>query len=77
MKKTPPGLRHPKPKTVAQPNDRHWHNGGDIEIGFYARSLRRAAKSLIVSLDLQPNPKTAWDACPVVLLSTGRPWNFI
>ena len=23
---------------------------------------------LVASLDLQPNPKTAWDACPVVLL---------
>ena len=68
MKKKPPILRFPKPRTVVQPDDRHWHNGGDIEIMMYARSLHRAAKSLIASLDLQPNPKTAWDACPVVLL---------
>jgi hypothetical protein len=68
MKKKPSVLRFPKLKTVAQPNDRHWHNGGDIEIMMYARSLHQAAKSLIASLDLQPNPKTTWDACPVVLL---------
>jgi hypothetical protein len=68
MKKKPPVLQFPNPKTVAQPDDRHWHNGGDIEIGFYARSLHRAAKTLIATMDLQPNPKTAWDACPVVLL---------
>ena len=45
MKKKPPVLRFPKPKAVAQPDDRHWHNGGDIEIGLYARSLHKAAKS--------------------------------
>src|SRR5712692_957907 len=68
MKKKPPVLRFPKPKTVAQPDDRSWHNGGDIEIGFYARSLHKAAKTLIAALDLEPNTKTAWDACPVILL---------
>jgi hypothetical protein len=46
----------------------HWHNGGDVEIHLYARSLHKAAKTLIETLDLEPNPKTAWDACPVVLL---------
>ena len=68
MKKKPPVLRFPKPKKVAQPDERTWHNGGDIEIDLYARSLHKAAKTLITTLDLQPNPKTAWDACPVVLL---------
>jgi hypothetical protein len=33
-----------------------------------ARSLRKAAKTLIATLDLTPNTKGAWDACPVVLL---------
>jgi hypothetical protein len=47
---------------------RSWNNSGDIEIGFYARSLHKAAQSLIATLDLQPNPKTGWDACPVILL---------
>jgi len=68
MKKKPPVLRSPKPKEVAQARDRSWHNGGDIEIGFYARSLQKAAKRLIATLDLEPNPKAAWDACPVILL---------
>src|ERR1019366_11775 len=68
MKKKPPVLRFPKPKTLAPSAERHSHNGGDIEIGFYARSLHKAAKTLIASLDLHPSPKTAWDACPVVLL---------
>ena len=68
MKKKPPILRLPNPKTVAQPNDRHWHNGGDIEIGLYARSLHRVAKNLIATLDLEPNTQVAWDACPVILL---------
>jgi hypothetical protein len=68
MNKKPPVLRFPKPKAATQNDDRHWHNGGDIEIGLYARSLHKAAKTLIATLDLQPNTNTAWDACPVVLL---------
>jgi hypothetical protein len=66
MKKKPPVLSFPKTKAVVQSN-RFWHNGGDIEIALYARSLHRAAKTLVETLDLQPNPKTR-DACPVVLL---------
>jgi hypothetical protein len=68
MKKKPPVLRFPKPGTTLHPDERHWHNGGDIEIMMYARSLHKAAKNLIATLDLQPNPKTAWDACPIILL---------
>jgi hypothetical protein len=68
MKKKPAVFQFPNPKAAPQPDERHWHDGGDIEIGFYARSLHKAAKTLIASLDLQPNTKGAWDACPVVLL---------
>jgi len=68
MKKKPPIIQFPKRSPVAHPDERQWHSGGDIEIGFYARSLHRAAKNLIASLDLQPNTRTGWDACPVVLL---------
>jgi len=68
MNKKPPVLQFPKPKTAVQSDDRHWHNGGDVEIALYARSLHKAAKTLIATLDLEPNPKTAWDACPVILL---------
>jgi hypothetical protein len=68
MKKKTPVLRLSNPKAVAQPDDRSWADGGDIEIMMYARSLHKAARNLIATLDLQQNPKTAWDACPVVLL---------
>ena len=68
MKKKPPVPRFPSTKAAAHPDDRSWHNGGDIEIVFYARSLRKAAKRLIETLDVDPNLQTAWDACPVVLL---------
>jgi hypothetical protein len=68
MKKKPTVIRSPNVQAVAQSADRAWHNGGDIEIHLYARSLHKAAKTLIETLNLEPNPKTAWDACPVVLL---------
>jgi hypothetical protein len=41
---------------------------GDIELHLYARSLRRAVRTLIGRLDLKPDPATAWDAAPVILL---------
>ena len=68
MKKKPPVLKFHKAQAIAQSDDRHWHKGGDVEIRLYARSLHKAAKTLIETLDLEPNTKTAWDACPVVLL---------
>jgi hypothetical protein len=68
MKKKPPALRFPKPKAVFQSDERSWHNGGNIEIGLYARSLHNAAKTLIATLDLKPHSEAAWDACPAILL---------
>src|ERR1022692_3448445 len=68
MKKKPPALPLARPKAVFQSDERSWHNGGDIEIGLYARSLHKAAKTLIATLDLEPNSKTAWDACPAILM---------
>jgi len=68
MKKKPPVLQFPNPKAIAQIANRSWHNGGDIEIDLYARSLHKAAKTLIETLDLEPKTKAAWDACPVILL---------
>jgi hypothetical protein len=53
MKKKPPVLRFQKPKAVFQSDERSWHNGGDIEIGLYARSLHQAAKTLIAALDVR------------------------
>jgi hypothetical protein len=61
-------LRPPIAKTREKVSDRCWHNGGDIEIYLYARSLHRAAKILVETLSLKRDLKTAWDACPVLLL---------
>jgi hypothetical protein len=61
-------LRTPKSKAVVKSDDRSWHNGGDVEIHLYARSLHKAAKTLIETLNLEPDPRTAWDGCPVILL---------
>ena len=68
MKKKPPISRFSKPKPKVGSNDHTWHNGADIEIGLYARSLHKAAKKLSEALDPEPNPKTAWDATPIILL---------
>ena len=45
-----------------------WHNGAEIEIGLYARSLHRSAKLLLENLDRRENPKTAWDVGPIITL---------
>jgi hypothetical protein len=50
------------------PEERTWHNGGDIELHLYGRSLRRAVKTLIFNLDLKPNPVSGWDTAPIILL---------
>ena len=68
MNRKPSVRRLPIAKTRERVADRCWHNGGDIEIYLYARSLHRAAKILVETLSLKPDPKTAWDACPVLLL---------
>src|SRR5579872_5189929 len=68
MKKKPPILRLAKLKADFQNDDHSWHNGRDIEIGLYARSLHKTAKWLVATLDLEPGLKAAWDACPVVLI---------
>jgi hypothetical protein len=69
MKKKPPIIGFPAPTEIPGPDDRHWHNGGDIEIMLYARSRHRAAMKILAVLDhLHPNPATAWDACPALFL---------
>jgi len=67
MKKTPARIlsqRTPGNRNPEEP----WHNGGDIEILEYARSLQKAAQKLIGKLDVERSVGTEWDACPVVLL---------
>ena len=69
MRKKPTASRILKPQPTPKPADEDtWHNGADVEIIIYARSLQKAAQTLIATLDLEPNPKTAWDACPVIHL---------
>jgi hypothetical protein len=48
--------------------DHKWHNGAEIEIGLYARSLHRAAKILLEKLDTGEDTNTAWDVGPVIML---------
>jgi hypothetical protein len=65
MKKTPANhLSNPKAKDRL-PNC--W-NGGELEIRQYARSLQRAAETLIGKLKRDENATTDWDVCPIVLL---------
>jgi hypothetical protein len=45
-----------------------WHNGADVEIHLYARSLQKAAKILVEKLDWNEKPETAWDVGPIVFL---------
>jgi len=63
--KKPPHSRFSRPRPADEDT---WHQGADVEILFYARSLQKAAKTLIANLDLEPTPKTAWDAAPVIHL---------
>jgi hypothetical protein len=60
--------RFPKPKTKKSCT-KTWHNGADVEIHFYIRSLLKAAKALTEKLELDGKPGTEWDACPIILLS--------
>jgi hypothetical protein len=67
MKKKSPVLPFPN-KAVTNSAEKTWHKGADVEIILYAQSLQKAARTLVEKLELEPNPKVAWDACPVILL---------
>jgi hypothetical protein len=45
-----------------------WHNGANVEIHFYARSLQKAAKALIEKLELDQSARRDWDVCPIIVL---------
>lgn len=68
MSKRPIVIRFSKTKVKSGSAELTWHNGAETEIYFYARSLQRAAKKLVENHELQQNPGTDWDACPVILL---------
>jgi hypothetical protein len=67
MNKKQPVSRFAKAKTKPRSAVQSWHNGADVEIHLYARSLQKAAKALVEKLERE-NARTDWDACPVVLL---------
>jgi hypothetical protein len=68
MKKKPHVSRFSNAKSKTRITVRGWHNGADLEIHLYARSLKEAAKALVERLELDQNTRTDWDACPVILL---------
>ena len=68
MQKKTPRHRLFLPKPGPHSAVRNWHNGSDVEIHFYARSLQNAAKTLVEKLDLDQNARADWDGYPVVLL---------
>ncbi len=45
-----------------------WHNGGDIEIDLYARSLQRAATTIVAKLAVDEKMRNDWDIGPMILL---------
>ncbi len=63
MKKKPIALPMPDPPDGF--SSREWHNGGEIEIYSYSRSLRKAATALLERHELG---KADWDVCPIILL---------
>jgi hypothetical protein len=67
MKKIPV-TRLRKPKAASRTPVESWHGGGDIEIRHYARSLQKAAKTLVGKLERDQSARTDLGAGPVVLL---------
>jgi hypothetical protein len=67
MKKKPPVLKFPNQEAAAHVDERHWHNGGDIEIYQYALSLQQAAITLVDRVNLE-NPRSHWADSPIILL---------
>src|SRR5580704_4882614 len=45
-----------------------WHNGGDIEIDLYTRSLQRAASTVVAKLAVDEKVRNDWDVGPIILL---------
>jgi hypothetical protein len=63
--------RFAKPSVLNTINVRRldtWHNGADVEIYLYVRSLQKAAQLLVASLDPEQTAVTGWDIGPVLLL---------
>jgi hypothetical protein len=70
MKRKAPVSRFVKAKAKARARgtDETWHNGADVEIHLYARSLQKAAKALVKQLGFDAKPGNDWDVCPIISL---------
>jgi hypothetical protein len=68
MNKRPSVSRVVRPKENTRGTQPNWHNGADVDIRLYARSLQNAAKKLVEAPELHQNASTIWDASPVVVL---------
>lgn len=68
MKNKPPATRTLQIVSPRQRAEASWHNGAEIEIGLYARSIHKSAKLLTENLDGQESTKTAWDIGPIITL---------
>jgi hypothetical protein len=68
MKRKLPVSRFLKPRVKTRGGHETWHNGADVEIHFYARSLQRAAKALVEKLESAGRPGNDWDVCPIIAL---------
>jgi hypothetical protein len=51
MSKKPPAIQFSKAKSKTENAQLTWHNGADLEIHLYARSLQKAAKKLVENLE--------------------------
>ena len=68
MKKATPVTRFSKPRVKTRATNETWHNGADVEIHFYARSIQKAAKALVEKLELDGKQGDDWDVCPIITL---------
>jgi hypothetical protein len=68
MTNNPPRSRFSRPKVKQGAIAESWHNGADVEIHRYARSLQKAAKALTEKLELDGKPGNDWDVGPIILL---------
>src|SRR5436305_15123759 len=66
MNKKPSVRRVLKRKEKTRATQPNWHNGADVEIRLYARSLQDAAKTLVERLESDQN--AGWGASPVIVL---------
>lgn len=63
-----PNRRLFQPQRGPQSTTLNWNNGPIREFCRYAEAFHNAAKVLVNSLDLDLNPNSDWNACPVVFL---------